>query len=163
MLPFSIQFQDGVPVSDQILRAVRKAVLTGQLVEGEGFPSVRAMSQALKVSPTTAHKVVSQLKAAGYLASRPGIGMVVTRPSLPAGTSVSTCWHRPAGRSWKRRRSSDLTLEDVQEALRRTHENSIPTTRLDHETDHRNRSTDQALSQGPWRSTVCRWRFRRER
>ena len=30
MLPFSIQLTDGTPASDQILLAVRKALLTGQ-------------------------------------------------------------------------------------------------------------------------------------
>jgi GntR family transcriptional regulator len=58
MLPFSIQLQDGTPVSDQMLLAVRKALLTGQMKAGDEFPSVRAMSQALRISPTTAHKVV---------------------------------------------------------------------------------------------------------
>jgi GntR family transcriptional regulator len=84
MLPFTIQLQDGVPVSDQILQAVRKAMLTGQLRAGDEFPSVRALSQELKISPTTAHKVVLALKDCGYLASRPGIGMVVTAPDMPA-------------------------------------------------------------------------------
>ena len=124
MLPFSIQFQNGVPVSDQILRAVRKAVLTGQLVEGEGFPSVRAMSQALKVSPTTAHKVVSQLKAAGYLASRPGIGMVVTRPTLPARDERLDLLGPACRGLLEEAQELGLTLEHVQEALRRIHENS---------------------------------------
>lgn len=124
MLPFSLQFQDGVPVSDQILRAVRKAVLTGQLAEGESFPSVRAMSQALKVSPTTAHKVVSQLKAAGYLASRPGIGMVVTRPTLPARDERLDLLAPTCGELLDEAQELGLTIEDVQEALRRTHNNS---------------------------------------
>ena len=84
MLPFIIQIEDGLPVSDQILQAVRKAMLTGQLVAGDEFPSVRTLSQELRISPTTAHKVVAALKDAGYLASRPGIGMVVTVPDLPA-------------------------------------------------------------------------------
>lgn len=83
MLPFSIQIEDGVPVSDQVFRAVRKAVLTGQLRAGDRFPSVRNLSQALRMSPTTAHKVVAQLKDSGFLASRPGIGMVVTSPEFP--------------------------------------------------------------------------------
>lgn len=83
MLPFSIQLQDGIPVSDQILQAVRKALLTGQMKAGDEFPSVRTLSQELRISPTTAHKVVLQLKAAGWLASRPGIGMVVTVPDQP--------------------------------------------------------------------------------
>ena len=84
MLPFTITIQDGVPVSDQVFRAVRKAVLTGQLIPGDSFPSVRALSQELRMSPTTAHKVVAQLKDSGFLASRPGIGMVVTEPEMPS-------------------------------------------------------------------------------
>lgn len=83
MLPFLIQIADGLPVSDQIIQGVRKAMLTGQLAPGDEFPSVRALSQELRISPTTAHKVVSELKDGGYLASRPGIGMVVTAPDLP--------------------------------------------------------------------------------
>ncbi len=83
MLPFSIQLQDGTPASDQILLAVRKALLTGQMKAGDEFPSVRTLSQELKISPTTAHKVVLQLKDAGWLNSRPGIGMVVTQPDQP--------------------------------------------------------------------------------
>ena len=126
MLPFSLHFQDGVPVSDQILRAVRKAVLTGQLVEGEDFPSVRAMSQALKVSPTTAHKVVSQLKAAGYLASRPGIGMVVTRPTLPARDERLDLLAPACRELLEDAQELGLSFEDVREALQRTHKNSTP-------------------------------------
>jgi len=84
MLPFLIQIEDGLPVSGQIIQAVRKAMLTGQLTAGDEFPSVRTLSQELRISPTTAHKVVAALKDSGYLASRPGIGMVVTTPDLPA-------------------------------------------------------------------------------
>ena len=84
MLPFTVQIEDGLPVSDQIVQSVRKAMLTGQLATGDEFPSVRTLSQELRISPTTAHKVVATLKDAGYLASRPGIGMVVTTPALPA-------------------------------------------------------------------------------
>ena len=83
MLPFIIQIADGLPVSEQILQAVRKAMLTGSLAAGDEFPSVRTLSQELRISPTTAHKVVAALKDAGYLGSRPGIGMVVTAPELP--------------------------------------------------------------------------------
>lgn len=78
MLPFIINLQDGIPVSDQIIQAVRRAILTGQLNAGDRFPSVRTMSQELHISPTTAHKVVAHLKDRGLLATRPGIGMVVT-------------------------------------------------------------------------------------
>ena len=84
MLPFTVKLIDGVPVSDQLIQAVRRAILTGQLVPGDRFPSVRAMSQELGISPTTAHKVVAFLKDRGLLASRPGIGMVVASLEQPS-------------------------------------------------------------------------------
>lgn len=84
MLPFTVNLIDGVPVSDQLIQAVRRAILTGQLVPGDRFPSVRAMSQELGISPTTAHKVVAFLKDRGLLASRPGIGMVVASLEQPS-------------------------------------------------------------------------------
>lgn len=122
MLPFSLNFQDGIPVSDQIVRAVRKAVLTGQLAAGDSFPSVRSMSQDLKISPTTAHKVVSQLKTAGYLASRPGIGMVVCIPSLPERGERIELLAPSCRELLDEAQELGLDLDDVIEALRRSHQ-----------------------------------------
>ena len=131
MLPFSLNFQDGIPVSDQILRAVRKAVLTGQLVPGDAFPSVRAMSQELKISPTTAHKVVSQLKAAGYLASRPGIGMVVSNPVLPERDERLELIAPACRELLEEAQELGLELEDVIESLRRSHAGANPESKED--------------------------------
>jgi GntR family transcriptional regulator len=83
MLPFPIRLLDGLPASDQIVLAVRRAVLAGQLRDGDEFPSVRALSQELRISPTTAHKAIAQLREAGLLASRPGVGMVVRTATAP--------------------------------------------------------------------------------
>ena len=83
MLPFSLQLRDGEPVSDQIVRAAHRALADGDLREGDCFPSVRSLAQNLKISPTTAHKVIAQLKDLGFLASRPGVGMIVQAPQLP--------------------------------------------------------------------------------
>jgi GntR family transcriptional regulator len=83
MLPFSIRLADGLPASDQVVLAVRRAVLAGQLQDGDEFPSVRTLSQELRISPTTAHKAIGQLRDAGLLASRPGVGMVVRTAAAP--------------------------------------------------------------------------------
>lgn len=77
MLPFSISLKPGLPVAEQILFAVRKAVVTGQLRPGDRFPSVRVLSQELKVNPNTAHKVVAALVAEGVLVTTPAVGSVV--------------------------------------------------------------------------------------
>lgn len=83
MLPFPIRLLDGLPASDQVVMAVRRAILAGQLRDGDEFPSVRALSQELRISPTTAHKAIGQLRDAGLLASRPGVGMVVRTAAAP--------------------------------------------------------------------------------
>lgn len=118
-LPFTIRVQDGVPVSEQIVQAVRKAIFTRELADGEAFPSVRALSQALRISPTTAHKVVAQLREAGLLASRPGIGMVVTAAQLPS-REERLVQLRPSCRQLLNEAAElNLTPRDAAEALRR--------------------------------------------
>jgi DNA-binding transcriptional regulator YhcF (GntR family) len=117
-LPFSIQLQDGVPVSDQIVQAVRKAVFGGQLCNAQPFPSVRALSQVLRISPTTAHKVVAQLKGEGLLASRPGIGMVVTAANLPPREDRLRQLAPSCHRLLENAEQLNLSVADALEALR---------------------------------------------
>lgn len=77
MLPFSFELKPGLPLAEQILFAVKKAVVTGQLRPGDRFPSVRVLSQELRVNPNTAHKVVAALVAEGVLVTTPAVGSVV--------------------------------------------------------------------------------------
>lgn len=77
MLPFTVELKPGLPVAEQILFAVKKAVVAGQLRAGERFPSVRVLSQELRINPNTAHKVVAALVAEGVLLTTPAVGSVV--------------------------------------------------------------------------------------
>mgnify|MGYP001553595095 CR=1 FL=1 len=77
MLPFSIELKPGLPVAEQILFAVKKAVVAGQLRPGDKFPSVRVLSQELRINPNTAHKVVAALVAEGVLVTTPAVGSIV--------------------------------------------------------------------------------------
>ncbi len=77
MLPFTLELKPGLPVAEQILFAVKKAVVVGQLRPGDRFPSVRVLSQALKVNPNTAHKVVAALVSEGVLVTTPAVGSIV--------------------------------------------------------------------------------------
>ncbi len=86
MLPFSIALRAGDPIVDQVVYAVTRAVVSGQLRAGDRFPSVRALSQELKVNPNTAQRVVALLVEAGLLAVEPGIGTVVTSQTGGRGT-----------------------------------------------------------------------------
>jgi GntR family transcriptional regulator len=77
MLPFSIELRPGLPVAEQILFAVKKAVVGGQLAPGDRFPSVRVLSQELRINPNTAHKVIAALVAQGVIVTTPAIGSVI--------------------------------------------------------------------------------------
>lgn len=78
MLPFTVTLRPGEPIFDQVVYAVTRAAVTGQLRAGDTFPSVRALSLALKINPNTAHKIVTALIGDGLLEVRPGIGTVVS-------------------------------------------------------------------------------------
>ena len=77
MLPFSIELKPGLPITEQVIFAVKKAVVAGQLRPGQAFPSVRVVSQELKINPNTAHKIVAALVAEGVLLTTPAVGSVV--------------------------------------------------------------------------------------
>jgi GntR family transcriptional regulator len=77
MVPFRITFRAGASISEQVVYAAIKAMVSGQLRPGDPFPSVRALSKELKINPNTAHKIVAHLVNEGLLETRPGIGTVV--------------------------------------------------------------------------------------
>ena len=81
MIPFQVDFRPGISIHEQIVYAAKKAIVSGQLRPGDTFPSVRELGRELKINPNTAHKVITNLIAAGLLETRPGIGTVVS--SLP--------------------------------------------------------------------------------
>ena len=83
MLPFTVRFRSGVPAYEQVLYAVRRALAARHLRPGDAFPSVRTLSQDLRINPNTAHKIVTALVGDGLLEVRPGIGTVVAA-SAPA-------------------------------------------------------------------------------
>ena len=78
VLPFTVSILPGESPYRQIVYAATKAVVSGDLAPGAPFPSVRELSQALKINPNTAQKVVAELVRDGLLEVHPGIGTVVT-------------------------------------------------------------------------------------
>lgn len=79
MLPFAVTLATGESPYRQIVYAATKAVVSGELAPGAPFPSVRELSQVLKINPNTAQKVVAELVREGLLEVRPGIGTIVSQ------------------------------------------------------------------------------------
>ena len=83
MLPFTLTLRPGLSVHEQVVFAVKRAVVSGRLRPGDEFPSVRVLSRELRINPNTAHKVVATLTAEGLLDVRPGIGTFVAPRQTP--------------------------------------------------------------------------------
>lgn len=98
MLPFRVDFHSGEPVYEQVMFAAKKAILSGHLSAGARFPSVRSLSQELKINPNTAHKVVQALTVEGFLTVQPGVGTVVAPPVSGSADERSQLLSRDAER-----------------------------------------------------------------
>jgi DNA-binding transcriptional regulator YhcF (GntR family) len=119
MLPFRIEFKTGLPVYEQVVYAAKKAIVSGQLVPGDAFPSVRTLSQELKMNPNTAHKVVVTLISEGLLEVKPGIGtMVAKAPSATRGQR-SSLLNDEVERLVVEAKNLSLDLKEVLEAVKR--------------------------------------------
>jgi GntR family transcriptional regulator len=79
MLPFNVTLRPGESPYRQVVYAATRAVVSGDLAPGSAFPSVRELSEALKINPNTAHKVVAELVREGLLEVQPGVGTFVAR------------------------------------------------------------------------------------
>ena len=118
-LPFSVDIRPGRPLHDQVVFAVTKAVVTGQLAAGDAFPSVRALSQELRINPNTAQKIVGTLIERGLLEPRPGIGTVVAAWQPAASPAKRALLASQLDRLVVEARQLGMSLTDLLDAIRR--------------------------------------------
>lgn len=117
VIPFRVQFQPGLPLYEQVVYAAKKAILAGQLRAGDPFPSVRAMSTALKINPNTAHKVQQNLIAEGLLEVLPGIGTVVSKRPVSTRAEKNELLQEELEQLVVEAKKLGLELNEVQKAL----------------------------------------------
>src|SRR4051812_7776469 len=119
MLPFTVALRSGEPVYEQVVYAARRAVVTGQLRAGDAFPSVRDLSQALKINPNTAHRIVTLLVEEGLLTVRPGVGTLVSDPARGDAGSRRTVLEDEAEKLVVNAKTKAIGLADLLGAIRR--------------------------------------------
>ena len=66
------------PIYLQIVNQIKAAVLSGELREGEGLPSIRGLAAALKISVITTKRAYEELEKDGFIESVQGKGSFVT-------------------------------------------------------------------------------------
>jgi len=66
-----------LPVYEQVKRAIKLDILSGQLQEGEKLMTLRDLALKLQINPNTIIKIYYQLELDGFIYSRPGSGYYV--------------------------------------------------------------------------------------
>ena len=114
---FTLTLESGSSISDQAVYAAKKALISGQIRPGEPFPSVRSLSQTLKINPNTAHKVIARLTAEGLLEVRPGIGTLVLQPPPATRGERSRLLGREVEQLTVEAKKLGLTPDDLHAAI----------------------------------------------
>ena len=117
MLPFTVTLRPGLSVHEQVVFAVKRAVVSGRLRPGDDFPSVRVLIRELRINPNTAHKVVGTLMTEGLLDVRPGIGTVVAGRQPPDARDRRALLRDDVEQIVVQARHLSLDLQDVLDAI----------------------------------------------
>ena len=73
----SVDVKSAVPLYQQIKDAIKMAVFTGKLEEGNQIVSIRDLSSRFNINPITILKSYNQLEQEGFLYSRRGSGYFI--------------------------------------------------------------------------------------
>lgn len=117
MTLFRFPILPGQSIFDQVVYAAKKAIISGELSQGQAFPSVRALAVELKIHPNTAHRVVQHLIQEGWLESRPGIGTTVAEPPTASAAERKRLLVRDVEQLVVEARRVGLDVEDIMEAI----------------------------------------------
>ena len=114
---FRLNLRSGRSIFDQVVFAAKRALISGEFLAGQAFPSVRALAAELKIHPNTAHKVVQYLIQERYLESRPGVGTVVAKLPEPRSGDKKRLLKDEVQRLVVEAKRMGLELEEVVEAM----------------------------------------------
>ena len=73
-----ISNQDSRPIYEQVGEAVRCAIISGELREGDALPSIRGLAKDLRISVITTKRAFEELEREGFIVTVPGKGTFVS-------------------------------------------------------------------------------------
>ena len=117
MTLFRLNLQPGESIFDQLLFAIKRSFISGELQPGQAFPSVRTLAIEFKIHPNTAHKVVQHLIQERWLEVRPGIGTVVAEIPEPRPGDRKRLLQREVELLVVEAKRMDLDIREVVQAI----------------------------------------------
>ena len=83
---WQVEYNSGIPVYRQIINQACAAVAAGTIKRGDQLPTIRELSERLKVNPNTVAKAYRELELKGIIVSERGSGSFI-QASPPAPTA----------------------------------------------------------------------------
>ena len=80
---FQVDFQAGKPVYLQLADQIRYAAASGRLRPGDPLPSLRPLSEELRINRNTIAKAYSELETQGIVETIPGKGFFLRQNASP--------------------------------------------------------------------------------
>lgn len=77
-----ISNSSGIPIFEQIENAIKEAIFSNELSEGEMLPSVRSLANDLKISFLTVKRAYDELEKSGFIKTIQGKGSFVAPKNL---------------------------------------------------------------------------------
>jgi GntR family transcriptional regulator len=106
------------PLYLQIVDGVRRELVRGTLVPGDGLPSVRQLAEELRLNPNTVQQAYRELERAGLAAVRRGQGTYV-REDVDVREQRAPLVERVAREALERAARAGITGEELAGALER--------------------------------------------
>src|SRR4051812_27891792 len=85
---FQINFKAGKPAYLQLVDQVKAAVASGNLQPGDALPSIRPLSEELRLNRNTVAKAYTELESQGVIEAAPGKGCFVAENNSPLKKEV---------------------------------------------------------------------------
>lgn len=102
-----------IPIYEQIVEAIKEAILSNQLSPNEALPSVRALSKELKISALTVKKAYDFLEKEGYTTTVHGKGSYVLEVSQNEVKETEEL----LSRAIEKGKCSGITYQEMQDML----------------------------------------------
>ncbi len=87
---FNIDTNSPMPIYAQLEQAIKLALISGKIQEGEQMPTVRQLAVTLKINANTVARVYTELERQEILETRRGIGTFVSIRSVKQDFDVKT-------------------------------------------------------------------------
>lgn len=73
-----MEFHSAIPIYLQVMAAIKRDIVTGQLAPGDKLPSVRDLAIQYSINPNTVSRVYRELELEGVSFTKRGMGTFVT-------------------------------------------------------------------------------------